>query len=190
MVILIAIPLVGAVAHMEHQVLLRSSPEAYFNALELLLNANMGQAVVFEAKMSKLSSLLPPSGQSYLRDLVINEADGTEERKSENNVTSNDSISRQFWMATEEMTDDMLSFVGAELSKIIRSMLKHDTNEAVDSHETFAEVGLDSLMIFEFKNSVQNLVGSEVEISVDSISNNNSVNALAKYILATRSSGK
>jgi len=182
------ITILGAVAHLEHPVLIQSSPENCFNALELLLQANKGHAVVFEAKMSKLSSLLPPAGQSYLTNLGKYSLEDTKSQNTNNQqLIRSDNISKQFWETVRRTENgEQVNIVETELCKIILDILKHEACERLDCHEHFPEVGLDSLMMFEFKNSVQDLVGAELVISMEALSNNNTVNDLAKYIMASR----
>jgi len=79
-------------------------------------------------------------------------------------------------------SEDKLSVIRHYIELILRQILKFDDDDVIDEHQSFSEMGMDSLMMLEMKNFVQTMLGRNFTLNVSTMSELTNVNKLVSYL--------
>jgi len=88
-----------------------------------------------------------------------------------------------FWRQYEANQGDKVFLFKTYLKAILKSTLKMDDSDDIDDNANLQDLGVDSLLFVEIKNSLQELLGSRCVISINAIRSSNTVNLLAEAVV-------
>ncbi|CAL8112503.1 unnamed protein product [Orchesella dallaii] len=93
--------------------------------------------------------------------------------------------SDEFWAELDAAPDreSKLNVFKNNIKRFVRSLLRIDVNENIGDTVDFQSLGIDSLMMLEMKNSLQNILGSRLIITASQVRDCNNVNLLANRLL-------
>src|SRR5665811_1664257 len=85
------------------------------------------------------------------------------------NVKAARVTSAEFWNEMSLTTDEKQSYecIFGHVSTTIATILKYEGKEKFDKTTSFQELGIDSLMLIEFRNQLQGLLGPKYEITAN-----------------------
>lgn len=159
---------VGVASDMEIPGLLPFTPTEAFNALEGLMRNHKSQALVCAWNLSMIKSLYGWTAANYLSELE----DGETQTTSGVGRKVMAITTEQFWEEYEknEGSDGKKDAVQNVLVLAFSAILKLKMSQELDVQGVFHDLGVDSMMIFEVKNLIQEIFGKRVSFSVGEIS--------------------
>lgn len=150
------------------------TPSQALTSLELAIRSNKTQVAIADVDIDSLRANHPWL-INFFRNIKIEQKKGSVQPRRKWEVNS-----AQFW---EEVAQGGLLIMEKYVAKAVGSLLKLDDKEDVDIHRNFQDLGFDSLMMVELKNSVQTLLGDRVTLLVDDLADCNTVAALSTRLM-------
>ncbi|CAL8084937.1 unnamed protein product [Orchesella dallaii] len=93
--------------------------------------------------------------------------------------------SDEFWQQYDSFSEfsDKINLLKVQLRTILRVILRLDDTDVINDDGNFQEMGVDSLMFVEIRNSLQALLGDRVKVNASSLKDCNTVNLLSETLV-------
>ncbi|CAL8143533.1 unnamed protein product [Orchesella dallaii] len=145
-------------------------------ALEYALKSQRTQTAAINIKSFVILAKLLPYLSTYLDERIWTKNSG------------NSSIaikSDEFWELydSKDVLEEKAEVIKEQLRSMLRSILKLDDSDKVDDNANFQEMGVDSLMFVEIKNSLQSLMGERLIVSASTLKDCNTITILADTLV-------
>jgi thioester reductase-like protein len=165
---------VGVAANMETIGLKPFSVLQGISALERAMKSQRLQCMVAEMDMSIMKQLFACS-KTYLGELKL-------DRNSHKDIQINN---EKLWNDYDAAVDDegRSEVIRNFVRLMIRQILKLDQDEPLNDDENLQDLGMDSLMMIEMKNTIQSAIGNRVKITVNSFKDCNNINELTARLM-------
>lgn len=146
-------------------------------ALEAIMRSQRLQTAVMDFDSFGLACKLFPEFRTYLDEKVW--------KPSENNQASWNVKSEDFWEEVDAEGDreGKLTVIKKYIKILLRQALRLDPTEPIDDNANVQDMGVDSLMMVEMKNAVQNLVGSRFTVTAAALKDANTTQLLAERLM-------
>ncbi|CAL8113277.1 unnamed protein product [Orchesella dallaii] len=144
-----------------------------FSALEMIMRSQKAQVSVLDVDFTVVRKLTGNIG-GYLEELKISKDSGGFDVKMGN-----------FWEdfnAVEDETQKM-AVIKQYICNILRQILKLDDDETIDENMKFQEMGVDSLMMLELKNSLQSMLGKNITMNISEMQELTTVNKISAHLM-------
>ncbi|CAL8109687.1 unnamed protein product [Orchesella dallaii] len=160
------------------------SVKRMLNSLEAILKAQRLQTAVCDFESFHAWSLICPLFKHYVDERLWKKF-GTTSQEAQGFK------SEQFWQEMDQSEDrnDKIQVLTVYLKRILRSALRLDADEPINDHANIQDLGVDSLMTIELKNSIQTLLGPQVTVTASLLKTCNTVYELACTIVDKISGG-
>jgi acyl carrier protein len=165
---------VGAAAEMEIVGVKPFSPLQGISALEKIMRSQNKQAAFLEKMDFSLYKRVWPGVRKYLEGF----SSETQGAYKETKIPNPD----QFWKSYDDCSDkdSRLNIVTSLVKSVISTILKLEAD--FGDEDNFQDLGMDSLMMIEMKNSVQSTMGMRVKLTVTDLKDAPNVNQLASKL--------
>jgi len=142
---------------------------------EILRSPNVTQIAAANIDSFSLLSKLIPTVKHYVDDPNL-----FGEQEQQTSISSD-----EFWAAVDAAPDreGKLNIFKTHIKSLVRITLKMGADEPIGDFVEFQSLGIDSLMMLEMKNSLQNALGSRLVITASQIRDCNNVHLLATRFL-------
>lgn len=130
--------------------------------LDHILRTNRVQTGVLNVESFSVFAKFCPRIKNYIDDRSL----FNESKAPVFNLNSD-----EFWTEMDSVEDraEKEEVFRKYIKIMIRTILKMDSDEAVDNNAEFSSLGVDSLMMLEMKNNLQNLLGSRMTVSASDL---------------------
>jgi thioester reductase-like protein len=165
---------VGVAANMEIIGMKPFSVLQGISALERVMKSQRLQCMVAEVDVSIMKQLFA-SSKTYLGELKL-------DHNSHKDIQINN---EKLWNDYDAAVDDegRSEAIRNFVRLMIRQILKLDQDEPLNDEENLQDLGMDSLMMIEMKNTVQSAMGKRVKITVNSVKDCNNINELTARLM-------
>jgi acyl carrier protein len=165
---------VGVAASMEMIAFKPTSVLQGISALERAMKSQRLQCMVAEVDISMIKRALV-SSKAYLSELQ------QEDNSHEDIKISKEKLLNEYDAAIEDVARSDL--IRRFVRMMIRQILKLGQDDPLNDEEKFQDLGMDSLMMIEMKNTVQSAIGNRATITVNSLKDCNNINELTTRLL-------
>ncbi|CAL8084892.1 unnamed protein product [Orchesella dallaii] len=145
-------------------------------ALQYALKSQRTQTAACNMKSFVMLSKLNPTLSTYLDERIWTKhsAGGSITLKSD-----------EFWERYDSKSEieERTNVIKEQLKSILRSILKLDDADKVDNNADFQEMGVDSLMFVEIKNSLQSMLGDRLSVNASTLKDCSNINVLADTLV-------
>lgn len=148
------------------------------NGLEVTLRTQRVQTSFGDFESLTMWSLLCPLVKSYFDDKILN--------KMKESGSNNQGLKAEsFWKEMDDAEDkqEKINVVSVYLKRILRAALRLEDEEPINDDANIQDIGVDSLMLIELKNSIQGLFGKRLSITANLLKNCNTVRELANSLV-------
>ncbi|CAL8128355.1 unnamed protein product [Orchesella dallaii] len=135
------------------------------------------QVVACNIESFPLLSNMFPNLKQYADDQSLF---GEQKNQFNSSITSD-----EFWKEVDSAEDrlEKIEIFKKHIKIFVRNILKMEANELIGDSTDFQSLGVDSLMMLEMKNSIQNLLGSRLVVTPSHIRDCNNVELLANRFM-------
>ncbi|XP_035710254.1 phenolphthiocerol synthesis polyketide synthase type I Pks15/1 isoform X2 [Folsomia candida] len=164
---------VGLAANISNSVYKPFTVHQGISALEYAMKSHNSHLQAFEADLGTIKKLVP-SARGLLADIEVTTCLDTENIDEE-----------EFWMQYDSCTgrSQKLDVLKKCITSVIRGTLKMNKDDLIDENTSFQDLGLDSLMLVEMKNSLQTSIGKRVKISLHAVKDCKSIVELSNRLV-------
>lgn len=174
--------MVGVAAEAEAMVIRPFSPQQGINALDVILrtNKNFLTVATFQDALFTTLKFLPYT-KRIVDEQVLKMYGGSQHSKKGLQLSTT-----QFWEAYHDSKDDRcakVEVVKSHTKIVLRHVLRLDVDENIDENMDLQDMGVDSLMLLELKNHLQEVLGDRVIVTQAAMKDCNTVNLLADRLV-------
>lgn len=155
------------------------SVQRMLNALQAVLTSHKSQVAVGEFDSFKSMNIMCPYVAYYVDERywrADNEATGT---------TTSGVKTDEFWkdVDSRESNTEKAEVIGGYIKCVLRQALRLDREEKIGDDANLQDMGVDSLMTIELKNSIQTLLGDRLILNVNDFKNRTTVKHMSIAIV-------
>lgn len=156
------------------------SVKRMLNGLETAMRSQRVQISFGEFESMSAWLMASPLFKHYLDDRLLKSL-----KEGQSNNPQLQLKSDEFWqeMDEAESREEKMEIVCSYMKAILRGALRMEPDEPISEDANMQDLGVDSLMLIELKNSIQSLMGSRLTVTANMLKDCHTIRDLANVIV-------